>query len=616
MNLVNRTVRTARYNEVGQNLVKAIEANPQGLAKYAEIIPETEMVPNPKFKKTYATKFEPGKSTEGSKLTPFESKAKNAEPEFIERKVEIPAHKNNIVSVLVDGKPVNLEIKDKDLLESLNAIYKNTNLNDFEAKVVRPLNNAFKALITQKNPLFTVTNILRDIPTAYVNGSERNLLKFGRDYMGAVNDIRKNSDVAQRYRAMGGEMANFFSPEESAKAVANLTKKDNALVKGMKKIESINNAAESAPRLAEFKRALDKGESAQDALFKAGEVTTNFSRGGDITKKIDIYAPYLNASVQGIDKTMRQFKNAPIQTVLKGATIVTAPTLLFDYINKDNPNYQQLDNRTKDTYFLIPTGDTFIKIPKAREIGVLFGSLLERTLRMAAGEENAFKGFGGTISTNFTPSNPLTSNLAGPIVTNLFANKDFAGRTIVPMAMQGRSPQYQYDETTSEIGKKIGELANLSPKQVDYVIKSYTGIIGQLLLPATTASNYAGGKTSNLLKPVTNKFTADPLYSNQQMNDFYDNLDMLTEIASDYNFKNNIDSKAITNAEDMKNSFNKTVKEISALSKEATKSKNPDEARMIRKQMVDLATQANKTLPTSDKKKLEKLLVGIRKEAK
>ena len=100
------------------------------------------------------------------------------------------------------------------------------------------------------------------------------------------------------------------------------------------------------------------------------------------------------------------------------------------------------------------------------------------------------------------------------------------------------------------------------------------------------------------------------------MNDFYDNVDMLTAIASDYNFENSIDSKAITNAEDMKNSFNKTMKEISELSKQATKSKNPDEARMIRAQMIKLATEANKTLPTTNKKKLEKLLVGIRKEAK
>ena len=115
-------------------------------------------------------------------------------------------------------------------------------------------------------------------------------------------------------------MSNFFSPEDSAKAVDDLTKKRQILERGLKKIEAINNAAETVPRLAEFKRTLERGGSAQDALYNAGEVTTNFSRGGDVTKKVDIYAPYLNASVQGIDKTLRQFKNAPIQTVLKGAT--------------------------------------------------------------------------------------------------------------------------------------------------------------------------------------------------------------------------------------------------------------------------------------------------------
>ena len=505
MNLVNRTVRTARYNEVGQNLVRAIEADPKSMSKYAEIIPETEMAPNPKFKKgtpeqaeattlkAFTRKTKDGKPWGGVEKPPIVKNALkefNNEPEFIERKIEIDSNDNSVVSVLVNGKKVNVKIKDKNLLESLESVHKNVDLNKAEEKYIKPLNNAFKALITQKNPLFTLTNIARDIPTAYVNGSEKNLLKFARDYGSAINDIRKNSDVAQRYRAMGGEMSNFFSPDDSAKAVADLTKRDNVLKRGLKKIEAVNNAAETVPRLAEFKRTLEKGGSAQDALYKAGEVTTNFSRGGDITKRADIYAPYLNASVQGIDRTLRQFKNAPIQTVLKGATVVTAPTLLLNYINRDNENYKALDNRTKDTYYLIPTGDTFIKIPKSREIGVLFGSLTERTLRALAGEEDAFKGFKGTAATNFLPVNPLTSNLATPVVSNLFANKDFAGRTIVPMSMQGRSPENQYDETTSEIAKGLGDALGWSPKRIDYLIKSYTGIIGSLCClqqrPATT----------------------------------------------------------------------------------------------------------------------------------
>ncbi len=614
MNLVNRTVRTARYNEVGQNLVKALEADPEGLRKFAEIIPETELVPNPKYKKEMnLKKFAPGMDAEGSGLTPFKSQVKNTEPEFIERPVEINANDKSIVSVLVNGKPVNVKVNDENLLESLHSVFKNPNLNDWEKNIAKPLTNAFKALITTKNPLFTVSNVMRDIPTAYVNGSEKNPFKFAADYASALNDIRKNTDIAKQYRAVGGEMSNFFSPDKAAEAVKDLTKRDNILVKGLKKVEAVNNATETIPRLAEFKRTLEKGGTVQDALYNAGEVTTNFSRGGDITKRVDISVPYLNASVQGLDRTMRQFKNAPIQTVLKGATIVTAPTLILDAVNANNPNYKELDNRTKDTYFLIPTGDTFIKIPKSREIGVLFSSLTERAIRAASGEEQAFKGFSNTVANNFTPVNPFTSGLWAPLVRNLPMNKDFAGRAIVPLSMQDRSPAQQYDETTSEIGKAIGQAANISPKQVDYLIRSYFGIVAQLALPAATKSNYEGsGRTGNLLKPVTNKFTADPVYSNQSMTDFYDNVDMLKQIAADSNFINGgNDKKVTTGAEAYRNSFNSTLNDISDLSKKATEADTPEEARSIRQQMIDLVKQANATLPTADKKKLEKILSSM-----
>lgn len=143
-------------------------------------------------------------------------------------------------------------------------------------------------------------------------------------------------------------------------------------------------------------------------------------------------------------------------------------TLYLDHINKDNPNYQELYTRTKDNYFLFPKEDgTFVKIPKSREYEVLFGDLFERVLMSKRGDNEAFKGFvkngdgllgyaKGTLETNFSPTNALENNILSPIL-NLRSNKDFADRAIVPQSMQELSPKYQYDEKTSEIGKKLGK---------------------------------------------------------------------------------------------------------------------------------------------------------------
>ncbi len=548
MELVNRTVRTAKYNEVGQSLVEAIQRNPNEMMKYAEIIDESQVNPN----------------------------------------------LNNIVSVLQGGKPTHLMINDKSLLKSLEGLYKNSP-NDVE-KIAKKLTGTFKSLVTQKNPVFAVRNIMRDVPTAYIYGNEANPIKFGADLFKAGKDLLTNSEVAQQYKALGGGGSNFFNSGNVAKSAKELTK-TSPLQKIGNVIETINNTTESAPRLAEFKRTLKKTGDPQKALFDAADVTTNFSRGGDITKTLDSGVPYLNAGVQGLDKLVRQVKNKPLQTIGKATVAITAPTVALNLINKDNPAYQELDNRTKDNYFLIPKDDgTFVKIPKSRELGALFSSLFERIQRQSSGDKNAFKGYGKTLATSFAPANPIESNIISPYL-GLRANKDFADRAIVPQSMENLSPKYQYDEKTSEIAKKIGETANISPKQIDYLIKSYTGVIGQLGLPAATKSNYNGNTTKNLLKPITTQFTADPLYSNQSLTDFYDNYDMLQTKAADKNFTSKLPSKVVTREEELKNKFAKASKEISGLNKEIKMSEgNEEKIRRLRLQMIRKARESNQII--------------------
>jgi hypothetical protein len=155
--------------------------------------------------------------------------------------------------------------------------------------------------------------------------------------------------------------------------------------------------------------------------------------------------------------------------------------------------------------------------------------------------------------------------------------------------LQDRSPRYQYDEKTSEIAKQIGQLTNISPKQLDYLINSYTGIIGDILQPATTKGN-------NAMSVVKNQFIADPLYSNSAINDFYNNYDKLKRSAADKNFTNSLPSKLVTKEERLRNSFTKISTQISNLSKlikEAEKTNDQEKIKSYRKRMIELANTAN-----------------------
>lgn len=554
MNLVNRTVRKARYNEVGQSLVDSIRKQPDRLKGLAEIIkPKDGMFSN----------------------------------------------LDNIVTIMESGKPTYLQVNDKNLLDALKNINKNS--NDFA--LAKKATNIFKSLITQKNPIFAIRNIARDIPTAYIYGSEKNPLRFGKDLLSAGKDLLANSEAAQQYKALGGGGANFFNSGNVAKSAKELTGKENIFKKIGNGIEAFNNLTESAPRLAEFKRVSNKTGDAQKGLYAANEVTTNFARGGDITKKYDAIVPYLNAGIQGLDKLARSInpKNPKVAlgTLVKSGVAITVPSLFFHYINQGNPNYEALDERTKDNYFLIPNGNKFIKIPKSRELGVLFGSLFERTSRVLEGRSNPFKGFGGTVFTNFSPANPVENNIFSPLTYNLPTNKDFAGRSIVPENMKERSNSLQYDEKTSEIAKKIGELTNLSPKQIDYVIRSYTGVVGQLGLPAATKGTYNEDALTNIAKPVINQFVADPTYSNSILTDFYDNKTELEKKAADKNFTKNVPSKIVTPEERLRNKFDKATKDISAINKKVRQAElkgDSEEVKALRVKMLDIAKKTNDML--------------------
>lgn len=488
--LLEKLVKNARKNEAYQALLKQVRKNPNKMRGIAEVVdPDAELMASVINKRAdYG----------------IESVLEKFEGGMIE-----DARKGRFLIVMEGGQPKTLKINDPDYWKALKEIASPRQAGAIE-KTGRKLTQPFKNVVTGYNPVFAVRNISRDIPTAVINSIENNPAVFGKNAKEALQEMMSNSKNFQEFTALGGARGNFF---------ANTTgpTKYNPL----QKVGDFNNLTETLPRFTEYLNTIKKGggsyESKLEGIYNAAEVTVNFSRRGDVTKAIDAWVPYLNPAVQGLDKFGRQLINRPLATAAKGLATVTAPTTAIYMLNQavNKEAYDQLDNRTKDNYYVIPTGEgKFIKVAKSRETGVLFGSLFERLYRLAQGEEESFKGFPNTVKTNFAPQNPFEDNIYSPI-NDLRRNKDFANRTIVPQSLQRLSPRYQYDERTSEIGKAIGDKFNLSPKQVDFLIKSYLGIIGTIALPATT-------KTANLKDTLSRQFIADPLYSNEVMDKFYE----------------------------------------------------------------------------------------------
>jgi len=591
---MNQVIKSVRKNEIYQGLLDAVRKDPEKMANYAKLVDDSTA--EAKYANTIAKN-----SVDNLELDDVETVA-NGLLSVDEKMGKF------YVTAMENGKPIRMEVAKElfDSLKSLDGVDVGT-LDKFAKGFKKYATNPFKALITGYNPFFALRNIARDIPTSYIQGTENNPLKWGKNLFDAGVSMAKNDGSFNEFKALGGKQSGYFNTEKGITSEKLPTKVLRKLGEG---ISAFNEATETLPRYGEYlgtlKREGTDYAAKQQGIYNAGEATVNFARNGEYTKAADSFIPYLNPAVQGIDKSVRTFSKP--QNVAKAIGMVSVPSTAVYALNhrteEDAKNYATLDNRTKDTYFVFPTGGgEYIKIPKSREAGVLFSDLPERILRAYQGDDKAFKGIGNTVATNFAPQNPVEDNILAPATLNLAKNKDFANRAIVPINMLNdkRSKYLQYDETTSELSKWLGEEASklpgmeqgLSPKQIDYLIDSYSGIIGDILLPATT-------KGENPIENVMTKpFAADTVYNNELQNTFYEDFDKATREKTDLNLTKNVPTDWRTPEEKKVASFNKTSLAMGDIRKEINKQKangaSKDELRGLRNQLNDLAINGPKT---------------------
>ena len=465
-------------------------------------------------------------------------------------------------------------------------------------KGVRKVDNIRKALLTEKNPMFLATNMMKDAFDAPLNSKYPVL--FAKNYPRAVFEILRNGQNYQQYQALGGLQNTYFDSEGY--------RKQGSKLNPLTWIEKANNAIEQIPRLAEFMSTMEKTGDVDQAMYNAAEVTTNFKRGGDVAKAANRNGfTFLNASIQGFDKQIRNFTDiqTPKQAVqMLGKVLVLgiAPGLLNDLMWDDDDEYKEMQDYQKDRYYLFKgKNGEWIRIPKGRAVSV-FQSAARRTGYALKGQEDAFKDFGKFASGQIAPNNPFENNIISPIV-DVGRNKSWSGNAIIPQSLEKKKAEKQYNEKTDKASRKISETINKSkiaktliPKNyrsamgINYLMDQYSGAIGDIALPMITPK--ASSKNTNVLtKPVTDKFTTDAVYSNKSVNSFYDTMNKLAEedeTPIDIAKNNYMASKSIALSKLYKEQRN--IQNDESLSK----SEKYEQAREVQKQINAFTKQAVK----------------------
>ena len=451
---------------------------------------------------------------------------------------------DNTFSVWVKGKKVVYETT-PELAQTMKMMNKDT--SNFITKILQYPASWLRAGSTVTAG-FAITNALRDTISAGVF-SRHGFLPVVDTFRGLAHFLKKDQ-LYWDYVKSGGAHAAMVSLDRDYLSghLRELFSRKSTLSKvarnPMEVLRAISEATEVATRLGEFSNARKgytglysrltktnlKPKTLGEASIASRDITIDFSRTGTHTKSWNKIDAFFNATIQGGDKLVRAWRDDPKGMTIKSTLFITLPTIALWYLNKDNTAYQELPQWEKDTFFHIPAGDKFIKIPKPFELGLLYGTTFERMLQYFDDKENrrnsvGFKGFGDRVKETLIPD--LSPTFFVPIYEWAFNFSDFRQRNIVPQSQEKLPDKLQYGSNTSMVARKIGDTFNVSPYKVDNTIMGYGGNLARLGLDITDAISGANEKrpTKGVTElPEIRRFFAKPYQSSDSVQRVYDDF--------------------------------------------------------------------------------------------
>lgn len=483
------------------------------------------------------------------------------------------------------------------------------------------LNNAYKELISDFNILFGVRNVTKDNLTAVV--FTQNLRGYIANLPEAIRQVTTNGEIYKLYMASGGRYSNFVNGKSLDRNAKGLKKFMSMSVNGkyspLRCISEFNDILETIPRVSEFTSALKEfggDDIIEDlsklsktdisrAMYRANDITTNFSRNGVWGRTANRnFVPFLNASLQGMDKLRRIFsetaENGLFSKEMAGlvgkfTAFSIAPSLANELLNAGNTDFQWLTDRDKDNYYCIPIGDgEFIKIPKARETSVIampMNYILRYGMYGKANGDNPITEWKNLCANAWELAgviNPWTDNIFSG-ATNVAKNKTYWGGYINnedDMKFIANGDNWKcYDENTSAVAKWLGakNRLNRSPKSIDRLMDNYLGFIYDMGIKPTSAKYYSSSdsKTDILRNWAANigksNFMIDALFSSKPADNYFSKLDSADPVTNKEMNQNYTGDISL---------YSSGIHEVLALDKNtAEKTKDARELRRLRMQV-------------------------------
>jgi len=352
--------------------------------------------------------------------------------------------------------------------------------------------NLLRTMITRA-PAYAVRQIIREPINAWLT-TGGNFTPIVSSVKELTKIVRGQSQAELELQRAGAISSNVITGDiqDQVRILRDISEGNTTFDKVMSVADKFAMQGDAATRAVLYDTYRKQGMTHMQALLGSLE-SMNFARRG-VSPSMHMMAqlvPFFNAQVQGMDVIYRAMKGTSAlqdqmdvrRKLFKRGLMVAAGTFAYAAAMQDDEAYQNAtpEQRALNWFLPLPGLDEPLRVPIPFELGYLFKVLPETVVNVAAGDQNvgdAVKVYAGLLHQTIPFGIPQAVKPAIEVVSN---HSFFTGDEVETGRERGLQSAERIRQNTTELAKLLGKTGAISPVQVDYLIRGYTGGLGLAL---------------------------------------------------------------------------------------------------------------------------------------
>lgn len=410
---------------------------------------------------------------------------------------------DNVVMTYVDGKRMFWTVSDPLQLQAFQSVKA---LNSPVIKAMSKGLGTLRAGIVLF-PAFPIRQVIMDTYRAYaqsgVDHPARLVGKVFKSFLSGEAYKAMSADIIEmkKYGVVGSADFNLNDSTRGRAEAYGLQSPEKGITATWlrspvyKALHNFAYSADLAVRLGVYRQTMEETGDKELAIARAREII-NFQKSGNSELMLTLkqLIPFMGAYAQGTDVNYRSMigrgnsmksRKAAAAAFWGNMTTLAALTVAYTMAMSGDDEYEEQKGFITDRNFIIP-GIGLLPVPP--DIGFLSKVIPERITDyiLQEGTDNPesvsrlAEGIRGAAGAAYLP--PAAVYGITPAIELALNKSFFTDIPIVGQYMQGLEPFQQYTSSTSDLAKTMGGVANISPLQIDYLLKAIGGTAGGALI--------------------------------------------------------------------------------------------------------------------------------------